>query len=81
MWISSKTPKTNTPNPNPTYKPPIGNHIPEVLIIHSQNGVYDVYINDEWEMSRNHIDNILQYLSENIKTFTLIFNDLTQYKE
>lgn len=75
MWISSKTPKTNTPNPNPTYKPPIGNHIPEVLIIHSQDGVYDVYINDEWEMSRNHIDNILQYLSENIKTFTLKFED------
>lgn len=75
MWISSKTPKTNAPNPNPTYKPPIGNHIPEVLIIHSQDGVYDVYINDEWEISRNHIDNILQYLSENIKTFTLKFED------
>lgn len=75
MWISSKTPKTNTPNPNPTYKPPIGNYIPEVLIIHSQDEVYDVYINDEWEMSRNHIDNILQYLSENIKTFTLKFED------
>lgn len=74
MWISSKTYEINMPNPNPNYKPPIGNHIPEVLITHSQDG-YDVYINDEWEMSRNHIDNILRYLSENIKTFTLKFED------
>lgn len=75
MQNNSKTPKTNTPNLNLNFKPPIGNYIPEILITHSQDGVYDVYINDEWEMSRNHIDNILQYLSENIKTFTLKFED------
>lgn len=65
--------KTNTFNS----KSPVDKYIPEVLIVHNYDGVYDVYINDGWEISRNHIDNVLQYLVDNIGTFTLKFKDLT----
>lgn len=77
----SKTPKASTPNPNLNYKPPIGNHIPVVEIIHSKDGVYDVYIDSQWQISRNHIDNVLQHLVDYVGTFTLKFKDLTLYKE
>lgn len=77
MSISSKIPKTNALNPNPNYKPPIENHIPIVEIIHSKDGVYDVYIDNQWRISYNHIDNVLQRLSNHIGTFTLKFKDLT----
>lgn len=52
------------------------NHIPIVEIIHSKDGVYDVYIDSQWQVSRNHIDNVLQYLANYIGTFTLKFKDL-----
>ena len=81
MSINSKTPKTNTPNPNPNFKPPIGNHIPVVEIIRSKDGVYDVYIDSQQQVTRSSIDNVLQHLSDYIGTFTLKFKDLTQYKE
>lgn len=81
MQNSSKTPKTNTPNINPNYKPPIKNHIPIVEIIHSKDGVYDVYIDSQWQVSRSHIDNVLQHLANYVGTFTLKFKDLTLYKE
>lgn len=77
----SKAPKVSTPNPNLNYKPPIGNHIPVVEIIHSKDGVYDVYIDSKWQVSRNHIDNVLRHLADYIGTFTLKFKDLTLYKE
>lgn len=77
MQNSSKISKTNTPTLNPNYKPPIGNHIPIVEIIHSKDGVYDVYIDSQWQVSRNHIDNVLQHLADYVGTFTLKFKDLT----
>ena len=77
----SKAPKTSTPNPNPNYKPPIGNHIPDVEIIHSKDGVYDVYINSQWQVTRSSIDNVLQHFADYIGTFTLKFKDLELYKE
>lgn len=77
----SKTSKASTPNPNLNYKPPIGNHIPVVEIIHSKDGIYDVYIDSQWQVSRNHIDNVLQHLADYVGTFTLKFKDLTLYKE
>ena len=64
---------SNTLNPNP----PIGNHIPIIEIIHSKDGVYDVYIDGQWKVSYNHIDNVLQRLSNHIGIFTLKFKDLT----
>lgn len=73
----SKAPKASTPNPNLNYKPPIGNHIPVVEIIHSKDGMYDVYINSQWQVSRNSIDNVLQHLADYVGTFTLKFKDLT----
>ena len=77
MSINSKIPKTNVSNPNPNYKPPIKNHIPIVEIIHSKDGVYDVYIDSQWQVSRSHIDNVLQHLADYVGTFTLKFKDLT----
>lgn len=71
-----KTPKINMTNPNPNYKPPISTNIPEVEIVHSKDGVYDVYIDSQRQVSRNHIDNVLQYLADYINTFTLKFKDL-----
>lgn len=48
-----------------------------VEIIHSKDGVYDVYIDSQWQVSRNHIDNVLQHLADYVGTFTLKFKDLT----
>lgn len=48
-----------------------------VLIVHSQDGVYDVFVNDEWKISRNSADNIFAYLSNNFKNFNLTFIDKT----
>ena len=48
-----------------------------VEIIHSKDGVYDVYIDGQWQVSRNHIDNVLQHLAGYVGTFTLKFKDLT----
>lgn len=48
-----------------------------VEIIHSKDGVYDVYIDSQWQVSRNHIDNVLQYLADYVGTFTLKFKNLT----
>lgn len=52
-------------------------NIPVVEIVHSKDGVYDVYIDNQWQISYNHIDNVLQRLSNHIGTFTLKFKDLT----
>lgn len=52
-------------------------NITVVEIIHSKDGVYDVYINSQWQVSYNHIDNVLQRLANHIGTFTLKFKDLT----
>lgn len=71
-----KTPRTNTPDPNPNYKPLMSSNIPVVEIIHSKDGVYDVYIDSQWQVSRNHIDNVLQHLADYVGTFTLKFKDL-----
>lgn len=71
-----KTPKINTTNSNPNYKPPMSTNIPEVEIVHSKDGVYDVYIDSQWQVSRNHIDNVLQHLADYVGTFTLKFKDL-----
>lgn len=51
--------------------------IPVVEIIHSKDGVYDAYIDSQWQVSRNHIDNVLQHLVDYVGTFTLKFKDLT----
>lgn len=52
-------------------------NIPVVEIIHSKDGVYDVYINSQWQVTRSSIDNVLQHLADYIGTFTLKFQDLT----
>lgn len=52
-------------------------NIPVVEIIHSKDGMYDVYIDSQWQVSRNHIDNVLQHLVDYVGTFTLKFKDLT----
>ena len=72
----SKTPRINTLNPNPNYKPPMSDNIPMVEIVHSKDGVYDIYIDSQWQVSRNHIDNVLQHLADYVGTFTLKFKDL-----
>lgn len=76
MYNISKKPKVDTLNPSPNYKPPIANNIPVVEIIHSKDGVYDIYIDSQWQVSRNHIDNVLQHLADYVGTFTLKFKDL-----
>ena len=56
-------------------------NIPVVEIIRSKDRVYDVYIDSQWQVTRNSIDNVLQHLADYIGTFTLKFKDLTLYKE
>ena len=56
------------------------NNIPTILIVHTQNDIYDVYVNDEWELSRNSPDNIFSYLSENFKEIKLKFVDNSYYR-
>lgn len=34
-------------------------NIPIIKIIHAKNNIYDVYINEQWEVSYGHIDNVL----------------------
>lgn len=66
-------------NPDPNFIPPASVKNEAVKIIHAKDGVYDVYVNGKWVLTRGSADNVFSYLSEELHTFTLEFEDEYHY--